>query len=165
MISGQRDRVDRASRLVRAAPEEVFGALIDREAVSSWLPPTGATATLEAFEPHPGGAFRMTLEFGRSDGPKRKTSDDSDTVDGKFVEIVPPDLVSQQFTFVSDDPRFAGTMTMTWTLASAPGGTLVGVAAENVPIGISPDDHQVGMASSLANLASYVERRATTSST
>jgi uncharacterized protein YndB with AHSA1/START domain len=165
-MSKTSDRVDRASRLVRATPEEVFGALVDREAVLRWLPLAGATATLEAFEPRPGGPFRMTLRFGGSDGStKRKTSDDSDTVDGAFVEIIPPRLVSQQFDFVSEDPRFAGAMTMTWTLAEAPVGTLVTVAAENVPVGISPEDHQVGMASSLANLASYVERSATTAPT
>ena len=37
------------------------------------------------------------------------------------------------------------------------GGTAVEVVAENVPAGISTEDHRVGMESSLANLARLVE--------
>ena len=46
---------------------------------------------------------------------------------------------------------------MTWTLRPAMGMTDVTVAAENVPVGISMHEHEAGMASSLANLAKYVE--------
>jgi hypothetical protein len=37
-------------------------------------------------------------------------------------------------------------------------GTLVGIRADDVPDGISAHDHATGLASSLENLASYVER-------
>ena len=63
----------------------------------------------------------------------------------------------QAFAFESDDPALAGTMTMTWELTPAVGGTAVEVVAENVPAGISKEDHRVGMESSLANLALLVE--------
>lgn len=63
----------------------------------------------------------------------------------------------QEVDFVSDDPAFAGTMTMTWTLADDPGGTRVEIRADDVPSGISAEDHTAGMASSLANLAEHVE--------
>lgn len=99
----------------------------------------------------------MTLVFDESDGTKRKTSENSDTVDGKFVDLERPGRIEQQFTFVSSDPRFAGTMAMTWTLTDEPRGTIVTVAARNVPEGISPEEHRAGMSSSLANLAAYVE--------
>jgi hypothetical protein len=49
---------------------------------------------------------------------------------------------------------------MTWLLTSAPGGTTVQITAENVPDGISPEDHTAPFASTLANLARFVERRA-----
>ena len=100
----------------------------------------------------------MTLVFdtpGETGG--RKSSSNTDVVEGEFVELVPNQQVRQRFTFSSEDPAFAGAMDMTWTLRPAMGGTNVAVAAENVPSGISPHDHQVGMASSLANLARYVE--------
>jgi hypothetical protein len=48
-------------------------------------------------------------------------------------------------------------MVMSWTLTPGLGGTDVEIAAENVPTGITPQEHAVGMASSLANLAKCVE--------
>ena len=152
-------RVDRASHIIRAQRERVFDAFTRREAVVCWLPPAGAHAVLDQFEPVPGGPFRMTLIFGGPHKSRGKTSENSDTVDGKFVEIVRPERIVQEFMFVSDDPRFAGKMLMTWTLSETSQGTLVSVAAENVPKGILPDEHQTGMASSLKNLARYIESR------
>ena len=83
--------------------------------MSHWLPPEGATGTLEAFDPRPGGAFRLTLHF--SSGQGGKTTRDTDTVSGRFVDLEPNETVVQEFDFVSDDPAFAGTMRMTWGLA------------------------------------------------
>ena len=59
---------------------------------------------------------------------------------------------------VSDDPAFAGTMTMTWAVSAVEGGTIVEFIADNVPDGISADDHAVGLAASLENLAGYLGR-------
>jgi len=50
-------------------------------------------------------------------------------------------------------------MIMTWVLTPAVDGTLVEVLAEDVPVGISKEDHQAGMESSLANLARLVETK------
>ena len=86
----------------------------------------------------------------------RKSSMNTDAIDGAFVELVPNKLVRQRFEFRSDDPLFAGTMLMTWKLKPAGIETEVEISAENVPEGISPHDHEVGMHSSLANLASFV---------
>ena len=152
-------RIDRASITVRASPERVFNAFIDREAILRWLPPDGATANLEAFDARPGGAFRMTLVFDDANAPHGKTSKNSDTVDGRFVELESPRSIVQEIDFVSDDPGFAGTMTMRWTLDDTADGTRVSVAASNVPAGIKATDHQAGLASSLAHLAACVEGR------
>ncbi|TDL42719.1 SRPBCC domain-containing protein [Kocuria rosea] len=48
-------------------------------------------------------------------------------------------------------------MTITWELTRVEGGTRVEVRAENVPDGISAEDHAAGFASSLANLAAYLQ--------
>lgn len=113
---------------------------------------------LHEFEPRPGGPFRMTLVFETpGETGARKSSSNTDEVIGEFLDLVPNQLVRQRFTFISDDPAFAGAMVMTWLLAVVDGGTEVNVSAENVPPGIDPRDHQRGMQSSLANLASYVE--------
>ena len=49
-------------------------------------------------------------------------------------------------------------MTMTWQLTPLEGRTLVELVADDVPVGISAEDHAAGLASSLANLAAHVER-------
>jgi hypothetical protein len=66
--------------------------------------------------------------------------------------------VVQAVGFVSDDPDFAGTMTMTWEVTPVDGGSRVDIRAEDVPAGISAEDHAAGLASSLANLAAYLEQ-------
>jgi hypothetical protein len=65
--------------------------------------------------------------------------------------------VVQAVDFVSDDPAYAGTMTMTWELTDVEGGTRVDIVAVDVPDGIAAADHAAGLASSLENLARYLE--------
>ena len=48
-------------------------------------------------------------------------------------------------------------MTMTCELTRVEGGTRVEIRADNVPDGISAEDHAAGFASSLANLAGYLQ--------
>jgi hypothetical protein len=83
---------------------------------------------------------------------------DSDIVEARFVDIVPGERVGQAVDFVSDDPAYAGTMTMTWEVAAVDAGTRVDIVADDVPDGISAEDHAAGLASSLTNLAAYVEQ-------
>lgn len=78
------------------------------------------------------------------------------------MDLVPDVRVVQAVEFVSNDPAYSGIMTMTWEVATAEGGTMVEIRAENVPDGISAEDHAAGLASSLANLATYLERQAPT---
>ena len=149
-------RIDRASRLIHADADAVYQAFVDPAKVVAWLPPQGARAELEAFEPRDGGAFRMRLVFDDAHAGG-KTTGNSDVVDGRFERLVPGESIVQRFDFVSDDPAFAGTMTMRWRFEPQAGGTRVSVSAENVPAGISPEDHRQGMESSLRNLAACVE--------
>lgn len=57
--------------------------------------------------------------------------------------------------FESDDPAFAGTMTMTWTVEAVDGRIRVDITAADVPSGISEADHADALRSSLANLAAH----------
>ena len=49
-------------------------------------------------------------------------------------------------------------MTMTWEVTAAGAGTRVDIVAEGVPDGISAEDQAAGLASSVTNLAAYVEQ-------
>ncbi|WP_314174860.1 SRPBCC domain-containing protein [Streptomyces winkii] len=151
-------RTDRASRVIAAQPGRVWDALVDREALTAWLPPAGMTGRFERFDARPGGSFRLVLTYSDASGAPGKATEDSDIVEARFVDVVPGVRVVQAVDFVSDDPAYAGTMTMTWAVTASEAGTRVDIVAEDVPDGVSAEDHAVGLASSLANLAAYVER-------
>jgi hypothetical protein len=100
----------------------------------------------------------MVLTYSDASGAPGKASADSDIVEARFVDIVGGERVVQAVDFVSDDPAYAATMTMTWEVTAVDGGTRVDIVAEDVPDGISPEDHAAGLASSLTSLAAYVEQ-------
>ena len=150
-------RTDTASRVIAAPPERVYAALVDPNALTVWLPPTGMTGTFERFDARPGGSYRLVLTYANTSASRGKATVDSDVVESRFIDLVPGVRVVQAVQFVSDDPAYAGTMTMRWEITEVDGGTRVDIMAENVPDGIDADDHAAGLASSLANLAEYLE--------
>lgn len=150
------NRVDTASRVIYALPEKIYRAHLDPQALIKWLPPEGMTGRIEHFEPRVGGTYRMVLTY-QQPSAAAKTTESSDCVQGRFIELVPDRLISQVATFESDDPAFAGEMKITWTFMPVPEGTRVDVRCENVPRGIRPEEHAAGLASSLANLAKFCE--------
>lgn len=151
------DRIDSGSRVIAAPPAAVYNALLDRAALEAWLPPEGMRGRVEHWDPRPGGGFRMTLTYLDASDAPGKSSGATDVVEVGFAELLPPERVVQKAVFEADDPSFAGTMTMTWQLTAASDGTEVTVTATGVPSGIGQADHEAGIASSLANLASFVE--------
>ena len=150
-------RTDRASRVIAAPLERVYAALVDPEALEAWLPPDGMSARFERFDARPGGSYRMVLTYADAFAEPGKATADSDIVEARFVDIVPGARVVQAVDFVSDDPAYAGTMTMTWEVTAVDAGTRVDIRADDVPDGISADDHAAGLTSSLAKLAAYLE--------
>ena len=151
-------RTDRASLVVAAPAEAAYRAFVDREALLAWLPPAGMRGRFEHFDPRPGGSYRLVLTYADATAAPGKSSADSDVVDVRYVEVVEGERVVQAVDFVADDPAFAGTMTMTWSVTPVDRGTLVEIVADDVPDGISADDHAEGLTSSLANLAAYLDR-------
>ena len=151
-------RTDTASRVITAPREHIYAAFVDPDALVTWLPPKGMTGRFEQFDARPGGSYRMVLTYGDTATARGKATADSDIVEGRFIALVPGVRVVQEVDFVSDQPGYAGTMTMTWEFATVETGTRVEIRADNVPEGISAEDHAAGLASSLANLAAYLER-------
>jgi len=151
-------RTDVATRVIAAPPERVYAAFVDPDALAAWLPPDGMTGRFERFDARPGGSYRMVLTYADASTARGKATPDSDIVEARFLDIVPGARVVQAVDFVSDEPGYAGTMTMTWEVAAAEAGARVEIRADNVPDGISAEDHAAGLTSSLANLAAYLER-------
>jgi uncharacterized protein YndB with AHSA1/START domain len=144
------------SRIIAAPRRRIYDACMDPAALVAWLPPRGMHGQVLAFDPRPGGGYRMTLTYDAPSGGRGKTTADSDAVAVRFVELVPGERIVQAVDFASDDAAYGGTMTMTWRFADAPGGTEVSVSVENAPAGVSEADHQAGIKSSLENLAAFV---------
>jgi uncharacterized protein YndB with AHSA1/START domain len=143
--------------VIAAPPERVWTALVDPEALRAWLPPSGMIGRFERFDGRPGGTYRMVLTYADASSAPGKATVDSDIVEARFIDIVPGERVVQAVDFVSDDPAYAGTMIMTWEVTAVDAGTRVNIVAEDVPDGISAEDHAAGLASSLTNLAAYLE--------
>jgi uncharacterized protein YndB with AHSA1/START domain len=153
-------RKDFAARVIEAPPDVVYRAFIDPASLIAWLPPKGMTGQILHFDARPGGAFRMVLTLDQPGASTGKTTDDSDIVEVRFVDLVVNERIVQLVDFESKQPEFAGTMRMTWTLRAVPQGTEVSILCEDVPSGISKEDHDAGLQSSLENLAAFAERQA-----
>jgi uncharacterized protein YndB with AHSA1/START domain/ketosteroid isomerase-like protein len=152
-------RIDSAARLIRADAAAVYRAYVDPSALVQWLPPSGMKGRIEAFDARVGGHYRIVLTYANPEGEgSGKTTNDTDVVHGRFVELVQDRRIVQSVQFESPDPRFVGEMRMTWRLEPAPHGTTVVITAENVPEGVAPADHVTGFTATLENLASFVER-------
>jgi uncharacterized protein YndB with AHSA1/START domain len=156
-------RTDSASKLVEASPARIYAALVSAEARAQWLPPAGMTGRFDWFDPRPGGGYHMTLTYNdpadAGHTPKGKTTVASDVVSARFIELTPDRRIIEEVDFESDDPAFAGTMRMTWTITpqgEGDAGAVVVIEAAHVPSGVSAADHQAGLDASLTNLAAWL---------
>jgi uncharacterized protein YndB with AHSA1/START domain len=156
IMHGMNDRKTVVSTLIKAPPEAVYRAFIDRNAVAAWLPPGRMRGIVHAFEPREGGAFSMSLVYPPSEAPRGKTSEHADTFVGRFVELVPNELVVWATRFESADPSLAGEMIVRTTLVPQDNSTQVTITCENIPRGVKLDDNEAGCRASLQKLASYL---------
>ena len=110
-------RIDRASRVIAAPLERVYTALVDPEALVAWLPPDGMSGRFERFDARPGGSYRMVLTY--ADASAAPEGHGGLRHRGRLVRRHRPGArVVQAVDFVSDDPAYAGTMTMTWEVTA-----------------------------------------------
>jgi len=153
------DRSTQVSQFIKAPRATVYQAFIKPEAVETWLAPDNMKGHVEVFEPHAGGKFRISLTYlDQKDRPRGKTSDDTDTSEGTFVELILNEKIVQVFEFESDQTDMAGKMKITWRLMDADGGTEVSVLMEDIPKGVRLEDNELGSQQSLRKLAAYVEQ-------
>jgi uncharacterized protein YndB with AHSA1/START domain len=147
----------RLTRHVNAPRATVWRALLDARAVATWMVPTGMTSRIHEFDAREGGAFRISLTYDAPTGTG-KTTAQTDTFHGRFVELVPEERVVEVVEFETADPALQGEMTITYTLAGSAGGTTIVALHEGLPPGLSAADNEVGWRSSLDKLAALVEK-------
>ncbi|MGZ5912996.1 MAG: SRPBCC family protein [Reyranella sp.] len=146
------------SKIIRAPRHVVYKACLDPDALAKWRVPDNMTARVHAFEAREGGVYRMSLTYrDPQQSPGGKTSKDTDTFQGRFVELVPDEKVVEAIEFESHDPGFAGEMKMTTRLADTKNGTEVTILCEGLPSGVRPEDNETGTRQSLQKLAALLE--------
>jgi uncharacterized protein YndB with AHSA1/START domain len=141
---------------INAPRADVYRALLDPQAVATWMVPDGMTSHVHTFDAREGGEFRITLTYA-TPTTTGKTSAQTDTFQGRFSELVPDERVVQVIEFDTEDPALRGEMIVSYSLVEANGGTDVVAAHENLPPGISAADNQTGWRMSLTKLAALVE--------
>ena len=137
-----------------ATPETVWQAFTEPRLLAAWLAPAGMRSEVHALDVRPGGQFAMSLTYETPEGQGTgKSTANTDTFRARFVDVEPGRLERFAGTFDSEDSELASsTMTLTFTLGDAPGGTLVTAVTEDIPEAVSLEDNEAGSLSSLENL-------------
>lgn len=137
----------RLHRVLRAAPEHVYRAFLDAEAMVKWLPPNGFTGRVHHLDAKVGGTFRMSFT--------NFTTGHSHSFGGKYLELVPHERIRHTDSF--DDPNLAGEMQTTVSLKPVSCGTELNIDQEGLPEAIPPEACYLGWQESLSLLAQLVE--------
>jgi uncharacterized protein YndB with AHSA1/START domain len=146
----------RIHRHINAPRAVVYRALLDVDEIAKWRVPDGMTCEVHAFDPREGGSYRISLTYEGSTGIG-KTTARTDTYHGRFVNLVPNELIVEVDEFETEDPALRGEMTVTFRLADADGGTDLVAVHDGLPPGLSPTDNETGWRMALAKLAALVE--------
>ena len=146
----------RMRQLIHAPRERVYDALVDPSAVSRWKFPHGMTCHVHEFDARGGHREDLVDVRGEGSSGKRRRGR-TDTYRGRFVRLLPNELVVEADEFETDDPAFRGEMMITITLADADEGTELLAVHDGLPDGVSPADNEAGRREALARLAALVE--------
>jgi uncharacterized protein YndB with AHSA1/START domain len=137
----------RLHRVLRAAPERVYKAFIDADAMAKWLPPNGFTAKVHHLEARVGGSFKMSFT--------NFTTGKSHSFGGEYLELVPGERL--RYTDKFDDPNLPGMIHVTVNLRKVFCGTELNVTQEGIPAVIPAEACYMGWQESLILLAKLVE--------
>lgn len=137
----------RFHRVLKTAPEKVYRAFLDADAMAKWLPPYGFTCKVHHFEGRVGGSFKMSFT--------NFTTQKSHSFGGTYLELVPGEKLRYNDKF--DDPGLPGEMTVTVTLKPVLCGTEVNIEQSGIPAMIPPEMCYLGWQESLLQLATLVE--------
>jgi uncharacterized protein YndB with AHSA1/START domain len=142
------------SKIIKAPRSAVYQACLDPDALASWRVPDNMTGHMHVFDARAGGTFRMSLTYNdRDQSPGGKTSEGTDTFQGRFIELIPDEKIVEVIEFESQDLRFAGEMKMTTSLYDTGQGTEITVRCEGIPAGIRPEDNEAGTEQAMQKLA------------
>jgi uncharacterized protein YndB with AHSA1/START domain len=137
----------RLHRVLRAAPDKIYRAFLDPEAMAKWLPPNGFTGRVHHMDAKVGGSYKMSFT--------NFTTGKSHSFGGMYVELTPHERI--RYTDKFDDPNLPGEMQATITLKKVSCGTELNIVQEGVPDVIPAEACYLGWQESLTLLAKLVE--------
>jgi uncharacterized protein YndB with AHSA1/START domain len=137
----------RLHRVLKAAPEKVYRALLEPEALAKWIPPNGFTGKVHHQDARVGGTYKMSFT--------NFTTGKSHSFGGTYLELVPGERL--RYTDKFDDPNLPGEIQVTVTLKQVLVGTEMNIEQAGVPAVIPPEMCYLGWQESLAQLAMLVE--------
>lgn len=134
-------------RVLTAAPEKVYRAFTDANAMASWIPPYGFLCVVHSMDVKVGGTFRMSfINF---------TTGNGHSFGGEYLDLKPNELI--KYTDKFDDPNLPGEMTTTVWLKKVSCGTEIKILQENIPAMIPVEMCYLGWQESLEKLKKLVE--------
>ncbi|HLH57148.1 MAG TPA: SRPBCC family protein [Verrucomicrobiae bacterium] len=137
----------RLHRVLRSAPEKIYRAFLDPDALTKWLPPNGFTAHVTQLDAKVGGAYRISFtNFGTGK---------SHSFGGTYLELKPNELI--RYTDQFDSSNLPGEMKTTITLKPVFCGTELTVVQEGIPAVIPAEECYLGWQESLILLGKLVE--------
>lgn len=134
-------------RVLKAAPEKVYRAFLEPEAIAKWLPPYGFTCKVHQMDPKVGGSFKMSFT--------NFTTGNGHSFGGNYLELVPGKRI--KYTDKFDDPNLPGEMVTTIELKAVLCGTEITAVQTNIPKVIPAEMCYLGWQESLEQLAKLVE--------
>src|SRR2546421_4366885 len=93
----------RLHRVLRAAPEKIYRAFLDADAMAKWLPPNGFTAKVHQMDAKVGGTFKMSFT--------NFSTGTSHSFGGTYLELKPHERI--RYTDKFDAPNLPGEMITT----------------------------------------------------
>ncbi len=137
----------RLHRVLTAAPDKIFRAFTEADAIASWLPPFGFLCTVHELDARVGGRHRMSF--------RNFTTGSSHSFGGAYLELIAGQRLV--YTDAFDDPNLPGEMTVTVDLRAVSVGTEVHITQGGIPDVIPVDACYLGWQESLRKLAKLVE--------
>jgi uncharacterized protein YndB with AHSA1/START domain len=137
----------RLHRVLRVAPERIYRAFLDADAMAKWLPPNGFTGKVHQMDAKARGTYKMSFT--------NFTTGKSHSFGGTYVELTPHKLI--RYTDKFDDPNLSDEMQTTVTLKEVSCGTELNIFQDGVPAAIPPEACYLGWQESLVLLAKLVE--------
>ncbi|MEO9031603.1 MAG: SRPBCC family protein [Ginsengibacter sp.] len=130
-------------RVLKAAPEKIYRAFTESNALAAWLPPYGFLCVVHNMDVKPAGSYKMSfINF---------STGHSHSFGGNYLELKPDEFL--KYTDQFDDPNLPGEMITSVWLTKVSCGTELKVIQEGIPDVIPTEMCYLGWQESLEKLA------------